>query len=173
MTEGAEFLEAARRLRAEFDGGFARPRGGERTDTEDLLAIRVADGRFALRLRDFDAVARCPGWTPIPARAPGLLGLAAVETALVPVFSLAEFLGLRREGAPHRWLVICRGPETLGFAWDELDGIRRVGREDCLPAPGSGEHAFVREVARLDGAPRAVVELKAVVAAVVGRRATG
>ncbi len=121
--------DAALELRRAFDAGFAAsPPTPE--DRVDLLLIRVGQDSLALRVAELSGVALCPRLEPVPQATPqpGLVGLAGLRGALVPVYALAALLGNAGTCSAGRWLALCGTREPLGLAFDELQGFLRLPR---------------------------------------------
>jgi purine-binding chemotaxis protein CheW len=134
MSQDGRFLSAtALELRRAFDRSFAVAQRVERGGFLNVLAIRIASEGYALRTADVAGLFKDRAVTPVPSAAPGLLGLAGVRGAVVPVYDLRSLLGQPR-GAQPRWLVLAAGSEALGLAFDGFDGQFRVAREDVAGA---------------------------------------
>ncbi len=118
--------ERAAALRHAFDAAFAVPPSGTRAETEDFLAIRVADDPFAVRVSSVVRLAAAPKIVPVPSRRPAVLGVAAMRGALVSVHSLAALLGYPGDAGVHRWMALADGGDMVGLAFHELDGFLRV-----------------------------------------------
>ena len=110
------------RLREEFDSGFAEPMRSFDTPAHPLMCFRAGDANFAIAMPGLKALVRCTGLTPIPARAPALLGLAVVRAQIVPVYSLVRLTGIGTQTAECQWLFLLHGPEPVALAIDSLDG---------------------------------------------------
>jgi hypothetical protein len=128
--------ERAAALRRAFDAAFAVPPSGARAETEDFLAIRVADDPFAVRVSSVVRLAAAPRIVPVPSRRPAVLGVAALRGALVSVHSLAVLLGYSGDAGAHRWIALADG--MVGLAFHELDGFIRVpkGANGAIGADG-------------------------------------
>jgi purine-binding chemotaxis protein CheW len=123
MTEREALAARAAQLRAELDASFARPREVTRPLMAELLAIRIGDEPFALRLLETEAVLADRPITRLPSPLSELLGLCAIRGAIAPVYDLAALLGrplARRH--PPRWLVLAKHRELIALAFDALDG---------------------------------------------------
>ncbi len=113
-------------LRAAFARGFAEaPAAGAQAEVE-LLRIRLAGESYVCLLAEISGLHADLAIVPMPSPSRALLGIAAVRSALVPVYDLRVALGLPAGERP-RWLVIGRAAPTLAFAFDAFDGYCRAG----------------------------------------------
>jgi chemotaxis signal transduction protein len=160
-------LQAAADLARAFDAAFAAPPRRPDGDLLDLLALRLAERPYAIRLTEISGLAAHRKVVPLPSRMPELLGLAGIRGSLVPVYSLAALVHdpPPREGGG--WLALCRAPEPVALAFDELEGLLRVPRSDLLPADGACR--CVHHVARARGAVLPIVDVPAVLEAIQQR----
>lgn len=113
-------------MRREFDEAFARAPAGAVEESETLLRIAAAGGRYFVRLRDVSAVHPCGEFLHVPSARPGLLGLASPRGRLMPVYALGTLLGLPAPEAPPRWLMVAAGASAAAFAFDRLEGLVRL-----------------------------------------------
>lgn len=145
-------------LQGSFDEGFARPQQAAAAPGEERLLIRVAGRAYALELRELSGLSRARRIVPLPAAAPGLLGLCGLRGALVPVFSLAALLGLPA-GGPPAWLALADAGGAdhapLALAFEGFEGQQRLGpgqpgktfegeARPILSVPGLLETIYVR-----------------------------
>ena len=154
-------------LRAEFAQAFmAAPATPE--PTEDLVAIGVGPGRFALRIAELRALARRGAIAALPGGPPGLLGLAAERGRAVPAFDLGPIVG--SGPAEVAWLAFAAAAEPVAFGFTTFGGLFRVRRADLVvdPAPAA---ALVATHVRLGGALHGVVDLPAAIAWLEARTA--
>ena len=154
-------------LRRAFDLSFALPPAQALAELEDLLAIRVAGDRYAIRLRDVTGLVAGRTIVPVPADAPDLLGLAGLRGGVVPVFGLASILGYGQAPAEPRWLILCGAEEPLALACSDFEGCLRVPKaslhacEDLRPT-----RQYVEQVASTEAGARAVIAMSLVVATI-------
>jgi purine-binding chemotaxis protein CheW len=109
-------------LRREFDGSFALPAREVASDSLDLLAIRIDNEPFALRVSEIAGLVTGHRLTPVPSPLPSLMGLLGVRGALVAVFDLGALLGEAPMTAAPRWVALCPGEHGLAVAFPELEG---------------------------------------------------
>ncbi len=170
MSQAGGFLSAtADQLRRAFDRSFAAVERVDSGDGLDVLAVRVASGRYALRVSELAGLFKDRAVTPVPSPDPDLLGLAGLRGTIVPVYDLRSLLGQPR-GEPPRWLVLAAGPETLGLAFDGFEGQLRVARED-IAGTDAAEGALGQAV-RTGAVVRRIVDVFQIVEA-MKRRARG
>ena len=172
-------------LREEFDRAFAALPAPP-VSTEELLALRVGGGSYAVRLRDVAELVAGHPLSRLPSTTPHLLGLAGVRAQLsggvVPVFSLASLLGA--EGGPPRgegretprWLLLCFAQEPVALAFDGFEGHLRLPASalmDMDDAPGTAGR-FTSGLARTSSASggftdRPLIDLPSIAAALWAR----
>jgi purine-binding chemotaxis protein CheW len=119
-------INLAELLRKNFDDTFAHAPAVASPQAE-MLVFSVGGSDRAVRLGQIASVSRNPGTVAIPARAEAFLGVAGMRGAVVPVFSLAELLGVPDTGSD--WLLMVRGgttQETIAFACEAIRGYVRV-----------------------------------------------
>jgi chemotaxis signal transduction protein len=151
-------------LRRAFDMGFALPPKAEREEPENLLAIRVAGERFALRVSELAGLQPQQRIVPLPGARAGLLGLAGVRGRLVPVYSLASLLGYSSDALDEtRWLAVVGSNEPIALAFAQFDGHRQPPRSDLLSLPAAETRDDRREVVRLEGAAVPLVHLPSLI----------
>jgi purine-binding chemotaxis protein CheW len=157
-------------LRNTFDESFARPVRPYGGQIEDLLAIRVADEPYAVRLDDVAGLALATDTvvTPLPGAPPHLLGVASVRRTVVAVHDLAALLGQARPASP-RWLILARGEPPVAVAFDRVDGHLRLPRAATATgeAPAEAGRAASVDVVATPTGPLAVIDIRAVHAALV------
>jgi len=157
----------AARLRADFDRSFAEAPAVRAEAPVGLLAVRVGDAPYAVRLADVAALHRDVRVSPFVAGVTtALLGLAVFRGAAVPVYDLGELFGVIARPAP-RWVVLVRAPSLVALAFDRFEAHAVVDAGAVLAAaPGARAGALVRGAAVLDGASRPLVDVASVVAAI-------
>lgn len=124
-------------LRAEFDGGFARP--PELHAAEEfvqLLRIEVAEALYALPLQELSGAFVLKSLLPLPGAPPALLGLAGFRGTVVPIYSLATLLGLEESRPPACAALLHQN--QLGLAFSSLRGQLRVLSTSLQIRPGFG-----------------------------------
>jgi chemotaxis signal transduction protein len=167
---GGRTAEELRRL---FDQAFAAPPALQgRAEGQGLILIQVAGVRHALRVSELVAIAKGRPVTPVPSRAPGLLGLTGFRGSVVPVYGLAALLrlGQRVGGTPAAdevpgWLAVARaGGELVALAFETLDRYAAISAESFRTLGGGDRHgggAAVRQAVTWEGETALVIELAA------------
>lgn len=157
-------MNRADELHEAFDRGFAEPPRPPETGHSDFLCIRIGSEPLALQLGDIASLHADLRIVALPTRAPELLGMAAIRAAILPIYDLGVTLGLPPAVAV-RWLVVARGGAT-GFAFERFDGhARLLDRTTALATHGG----HVRGQVVVDGQPRSIVDLAAVVVSLDSR----
>lgn len=151
-------------LRREFDNTFAAPQGGRSAARESLIALRVAGQPFAVRTLQITGVANRRRIVPVPTRVPGLLGIAALRGALLPVYDLAALLGLPAAGSAGAWLLLTSRDTPVGFIFDEFEGRIEIEAACLFASDGSGARKHACLMAEVGAAHRAVIDVPGLVA---------
>lgn len=127
--------ERARRLAADFDRSFAEPARAVETGGESVLAIRVGDGEYMLRLADVVTVRRAPRIVALPNASAIQLGIAGLRGNLVTVFSLAALLGVRGDdsGVESGWIAALSRHRGMAIAFAGMNGQRELGPRERPP----------------------------------------
>jgi chemotaxis signal transduction protein len=166
-------------LREAFDRSFAEPVHREIVEFEDLLAVRVADDAYAVRLDAITALVAGPNLTALPGAPAQLLGVAVVRRAVVPAYDLAAVFGHARRAAP-RWLVVARCEPAVALAFDAVDGHVRLPRHAIMRESGTDDgasnprrRALASDVVHLATGARAVIDIPAVHATLVAAAKSG
>jgi purine-binding chemotaxis protein CheW len=115
--------------------------------------LRVGDERYALPVEDVRSIVDLEGLAPVLGAPPSVLGLRALDGALLPVFDLATVLGIER-AAPSRIVVVDGG---IGLAVDEVLDVAELP-----PLDEGSASARLRGTVLLEGLLVGVVELAAV-----------
>lgn len=151
-------------LRDAFDGEFAAAPRPPDPAHRDALCIRLAGEPYAIGLGDIASLHAELRIVALPARAPELLGVAAIRAAVLPIYDLAVALGM--SGATtRRWIVVHRAG-TAGFAFERYDGHTRVAEAAISAASRSGHIAGQLVVG---GQARLVIDLGSVLTAIEAR----
>lgn len=153
-------------LRREFDATFARPLREAGEDIHELLAIRVADKPYALRIAELGGVSAHHRVTRVPSAQAALRGLVGLRGALVPVFDLALLLGEPVANETPRWLALSRGDQPLALAFATVEGHLPVVTSELMA--GDGGRELVEQVIRGPTGLRPVVSLGKVVSLLRG-----
>jgi chemotaxis signal transduction protein len=166
MIESASSVsERLVELRRDFDRSFvAAPRAKESAEHE-LLAIRIGNERYALRLSDIAGLFVDKKIVRVPGGGRALLGMAGFRGALVPVYGLRSLLGIAAAGAP-RWLVIA-ATAPVGFSFEGFEGQLRVAAAAVTPQQAQDKTNFTQDLVRAEGMLRPVIRLSAVFDAIM------
>jgi purine-binding chemotaxis protein CheW len=162
---GEEHSQRLDQLRTAFDRGFALPPAAAPEVPENLLTIRVAGERFALRAADLIGLQGRRRIVPLTGAAPELLGIAGVRGRLLPVYSLARLLGIAAADIDEgRWLALCGNADTaLALAFSHFDGHRQPPRNSLLATPAGKSGSNLLEAVALDGATVPIVNPAALI----------
>ena len=150
-------LDAVAQLRQAFDQVFSLPPPAEVASVESLIAIRVAGKAFAMQLRQIAGLARVRRIVPLPSRIPELLGIAGIRGAIVPVWNLADLLGLEARPENIHWLVLAKTEAVVAFGFEEFEAQVEIAGEAMYREPDAGEGGGL--LARLEGGVRPVVDV--------------
>jgi chemotaxis signal transduction protein len=160
MMELLPVTAKAAELRNAFDRARALPFLSEvRERIENLLVLRVSGDAFAIRLGEISGLATDRKIVAFPSPIPELLGVAAIRSRLVPVYSLAALLGYSAQATPGRWLVLCGTEAPVGLAINDFEGYVRVPLSRVYAAGQKDESLHVRHVVRAADTARDVVSI--------------
>jgi chemotaxis signal transduction protein len=158
-----QLLERAAELRWNFDQGFAEPPRGERSSAEDLLVIRIAEDTYCLQLAQIAGLLVDRRIAPLPSPVPALLGVIAARGVIVPVYSLRVLLAYPPADAP-RWLVIVRGAEPIGLAFDRFEShVRSESNRISDPEGGVSSRPCLRSAVVLADRTIPLIDLQSAV----------
>ncbi|MEA2749205.1 MAG: hypothetical protein QOI41_3348 [Myxococcales bacterium] len=170
MTSGR-----AAELRAAFDQSFAELPNEAIVHFEDFLAIRIGGDPFAMRLRDVAGLYADRAITSVPSPVSELVGVAGFRGGLVPVYDLRALLGYP-VSEPTRWLVLVTtqldpsAPATpVALAFDHFEGHLRVSPDAITAGASDGRFAYVRELVSVEGGPRPIMDVGALLEAITKR----
>jgi len=153
-------------LRNAFDQAFAATPETETAAVENLVAVRLANDPFAIRISEISGLFADKTVVALPSSAPALLGVAGFRGFIVPVYSLPALLGYAVEGAV-RWLVLAGGERRVGLAFDCFEGHLHVPKS-AIAADEKGERQrrFVKEIIRAPDGARPLVHVASVIEAI-------
>ncbi|MGH8471139.1 MAG: chemotaxis protein CheW [Gammaproteobacteria bacterium] len=136
---------------------------------ENLLAIRVGDDPYAVRLAEIASLHADRKVVPLPSRTPELLGLAGFRGAMAPVYDLRTLLGYARRSAP-RWLLLVRTPDLVGLAFDLFEAHMRTPAENISSTENGGASSLhVRGVVRTADGVRPLIHTASLIEAITRR----
>lgn len=161
-------------LKQEFDESFREPlHDAPEVAYQELLAIRVAEDPYALRLSEVLGLHDAAHLTPVPSAVSEFLGLLGVRGLLVPVYDLGLLLGYGDRQA-SRWVALVRAAHPIGLAFSTIHGHFRVAASAARPEKARfGSH--VREAVRLSAELHSLLDVRALVEALstdAGRNGT-
>ncbi|MBV8465796.1 MAG: chemotaxis protein CheW [Burkholderiales bacterium] len=167
--DDTNLADALVELRGTFDDAFAHPYSASAQAVENILAIRVRDDAYALRLTEIAGLVDGRTIVPVPSPLPALLGVVGVRGQVVPVYDLGFVLGYAPATTVPRWMVQLRQDEVVAVAFDAFEAQQRLTTEagetegGTLPDSATGRH--LAGVARTDRL-RPILDLASVYEAV-------
>jgi purine-binding chemotaxis protein CheW len=149
-------------LRSAFDRSFAIASRADDQVTHDLIAIRVGDEPFAIRLNDVASLFADRKVTHVPGGHPAQRGIANFRGTLVPVFSLPLLLN-RPAASAARWLAVAAA-RPVALAFDGFEGHLRVPAGAILPRqPLTPQRGMAPEFVRTGDVVRPLIHLPSVI----------
>lgn len=128
---GSKLLERRARELAravEAEGGLA--------DGLEVITFHLGGERYAIDTRYVLEVSPLTQVTRVPGAGATLVGVANLRGTLLPVFDLAQVLGLEHTISDHvRVLVLGRGRPELGVVADRVEELTVVPRETLRDGP--------------------------------------
>jgi chemotaxis signal transduction protein len=157
-------------LRDGFDRSFAEPARFDMTSMQDLLAIRIGEDVFAIRLSEIAGLHAGKKITRLPGGDPALLGLAGFRGTMHPVYSLATLLGRSAEASP-RWLVIA-AVVPVALAFDGFERHLRVASAAIRSSDVSTkDQPFARDFVPVQQFVRPILHLPSILDVIGARQA--
>jgi purine-binding chemotaxis protein CheW len=160
---------SAAELARAFDEVFAKERISAAAETENLMAIRVGDEPYALRVREISGLTLCGKVVPVPGGTPALMGIANLRGALLPVFSLPALLGFDQAGANLRWLAVCGTRDPIGLAFSVFEHYFAVPPSDVSIVESGEMRNHARELVRTSAAMRLIINIPSVTKTIYSR----
>jgi purine-binding chemotaxis protein CheW len=145
-------------LRADFDAAFAQPARPERNEWVDLLAIRVGDVPYAVRVADLAGIYVDKAITAVPGSPAAVRGLAGFRGAVVVVYDLAVLLG-GAGGAAGRWIAAAAADNQVAFAFTQFDGHVRVDSDAFALGADDADGSRARETVHVSGVVRPIIRV--------------
>jgi chemotaxis signal transduction protein len=135
-------------LRRAFDASFAAAPAPQGASPESLLVVRIGEGTYGVRLAEIRGLMLDRRVTGVPTASPALLGVAGVQAAVVPVYSLPVLFGCPPVPA-LRWMLLAGQREPIGFAFERFEAqLRARADELAAPAEDQGGRTWLRGVVR-------------------------
>jgi purine-binding chemotaxis protein CheW len=159
----------AAQLRSSFDRAFATPVRIDDDAKQGLLAIRVGEEAYVLRLAEISGLFADKTIIRVPGGAASLLGIAGFRGAIVPVYALRTLLG-HCASQPARWLVIAAAA-PVALAFEAFEGQTHVAPDAIRPRQSRAETTnYAREFIRTQDVVRPVLHLPSVLGAIAGTK---
>lgn len=166
MTLPTDDNTRALELREAFDRSFSEPTAERDLVFEDFLRLDIEGQAFAFRLEELSSVQADRVVVGAESEVCEFLGLLGLRGTLVPVYDLHTLLGKAAARAP-RWLVISRGADPVGLAFDSFQGHLRRPRDAArIQLSGSGVTPHAIEV---NAAPCLVIDMTSILATIESR----
>jgi purine-binding chemotaxis protein CheW len=148
-------------LRLEFDRSFASAPTAEVGSKQDLLAIRLGENNFAMRLSEISGLFVDKKIIRVPGASAAMLGIAGFRGSIVPVYDLQRLLGYSSQTS--RWMVVAAAA-PVAFIFQQNDGLFRVPPDALTQA--QGQHDFTNDFVQIQGALRPIIQLSSVLEAI-------
>lgn len=160
-------------LRQAFDRSFALARNAEPAPVDDLLAIRLGDDPYLLRVSGITGLFADRRVTPLPGPVAELLGVAGFRGAVVPVYDLRLLLGYPGGGSP-RWLVLLDGAAPVGLTFERFDGHLQLPRAAITACDHvDPAHRHIHEIAATAEGTCPVIHLPSLLDVITRRSRSG
>lgn len=116
--------------------------------------LRVGAERYALPVADVRSIVDMEGLAPVLGMPPAVIGLRALDGALLPVFDLAALLGVAGAVPARIVVAAARDGSEVGLAVDEVLDVAELPALDEQGAAGA-----LRGSVLLDGALVGAIDL--------------
>ncbi|MFI5840073.1 chemotaxis protein CheW [Catenuloplanes sp. NPDC051500] len=130
--------------------------------------FRISRIRVALPLTELREVIPCPpAFSPLPARAPGLVGAVNLRHLVIPVLDLRQLTGIEDTADDQVIVIVAQQGRVFGLIADEIEGVSRVSGDALMRMSVGGElpslfsHSFERPD---DGAVVSLLDAEAIAA---------
>lgn len=169
MPERSSLIDSLAAMREAFDAAFARARDITQRPSTDLLEVRIGGRPYALLMTELAAVRPTASLTRVPTSAFALIGLTQVGLRLVPVYDLRLLLGHEAD-TPPGCFVVTAGEPAVAMAVDAYERHQRVPNDRVSVGDAREAGTMVNgAVVDVDGSPRPIVSLHAVLESIRAR----
>jgi purine-binding chemotaxis protein CheW len=130
------------------------------------VTVRVGSEVYAFPIGNVLEVAALGELAAVPGSGSAVLGVRNLQGQVLPVFDLADVLGVPRNGRPPRLVVAEQDGRVAGLAVDDV--------MDVAPLPGpldDAESEYLAHATLKDGSPVGVVDVGQVFAGLIRRAA--
>lgn len=140
-------LTRAEQIRQQFDQAFRLAPTELRQQSRNRLLFHVGSRSLSLPLEQVSEVLRSRTITPLPGSPGELLGLAGLRGTLVPVYRLADLIGISAPpSAGPLWILVVPQPQLVGLALEA--GSASLTDEGSEQAQEVDLFALVEEIQR-------------------------
>lgn len=129
-------LNRVEEIRRQFDESFRSAPAKIREHADNRLLFVLGQRSLSLPLEQVSEVLRSRAITPLPGSPQELLGLVGLRGTLVPVYRLAELIGIASpaEAAGPLWILVVPQPQLVGLALEAktaslTEGISQEAQE--------------------------------------------
>jgi purine-binding chemotaxis protein CheW len=135
-------------------GPAGRPDIKEIQEEAEILAFKIANEEYAIRITDLQEVLRFQRITAVPRAPKYLRGITSLRGKILPVIDLKDRLGLTEENAGKQKIIVISGKkEALGALVGAVLGVFRFPAGELLPPPSTltdEEKKFIEGVIKMD-----------------------
>lgn len=125
---------------------------GLHASADTLFGVfRISRIRVALPLTELREVIPCPpAFSPLPARAPGLVGAVNLRHLVIPVLDLRQLTGIEDTADDQVIVIVAQQGRVFGLIADEIEGVSRVSGDALMRMTVGGDlpslfsHSFER-----------------------------
>ncbi|WP_033339773.1 chemotaxis protein CheW [Catenuloplanes japonicus] len=125
---------------------------GLHASADTLFGVfRIDRIRVALPLTELREVIPCPPeFSPLPARAPGLVGAVNLRHLVIPVLDLRRLTGIEDATGDQVIVIVAQQGRVFGLIADEIEGVSRVSGDALMRMTVGGDlpslfsHSFER-----------------------------
>ncbi|MDP9799654.1 purine-binding chemotaxis protein CheW [Catenuloplanes nepalensis] len=125
---------------------------GLHASADTLFGVfRIDRIRVALPLTELREVIPCPPtFSPLPARAPGLVGAVNLRHLVIPVLDLRKLQGIEETADDQVIVIVAQDGRVFGLIADEIEGVSRVAGDALMRMTVGGDlpslfsHSFER-----------------------------
>ncbi len=125
-----------------------------RVEKIEILAFKIANEEYAVKISELLEVLRNQRITPVPRSPQYLKGITSVRGKILPVINLKMRLGLKDDNLEKEKILVISGKkEPLGALVGKIMGVFKVPANEFLPPPSTltnEERGFIEGVVKIN-----------------------
>ncbi|MBI2601724.1 MAG: chemotaxis protein CheW [Deltaproteobacteria bacterium] len=123
-----DFAKELKNLQQEFDESFSKPVKSVAGEFINGLIVNIQDDRYVVKMHEVKSIETKKEIVPLPNSHSNLLGLANLQSRIVPVYCLEMLMGYQKSKNAD-WLITCGDTETIALAFEEFEGQFNIPKD--------------------------------------------